>query len=222
MKKVIDPKKYRLAAIIILGLMAIATVILVSLVLIAEEAMKNQMPDLLRIRFAGCLLPVSIGLLAFVGLNYLGSRNPFIEGMFDFPYFRSEKRKVIDAYLVLSLLVTFLLVILGIMFMVNAFPDPDGTISWALFFASWAFPHTYTVVLTIADAILAKDKKRLIQQSILIGVFGIAAPLVGIIGFLGYSTPIYQIAFAFVPLYYLLSLSLATGKEGDISLDSED
>lgn len=222
MKKTIDPRKYRFAAIIISGLMAVATVVLVSLVLIAEEAMKDKMPELLRMRFAGCLLPVSVGLLAFVGLNYLGSRNPFIEGVYDFPYFRTAKRKVIDAYLVLTLLVTFLLVILGAMFLLNAFPDPNGNISWALFFASWAFPHIYTITLSIVDAVLAKDTKRLLQQSILAGVFGFAAPLVGIIGFLGYSMPIFQIAFAFVPLYYLLTLSLATGKEGDIPLDSKD
>ena len=144
MKKQISPNTFRVATIIVAGLTSIACVILTSIIMIAETAMADKMPWLVPIRFAGCMLPIAIFMIAFVTMNYFGSKNPNIEGMYDFPHFRNGGKKVIDIYLIASVIVTFLLFIVGIMCLAGAFSDITGLLGWAIFFAaSSSLPITY-------------------------------------------------------------------------------
>ena len=222
MKKQISPNTFRVATIIVAGLTSIACVILTSIIMIAETAMADEMPWLVPIRFAGCMLPIAIFMIAFVTMNYFGSKNPNIEGMYDFPHFRNGGKKVIDVYLIAPVIVTFLLFIVGILCLAGAFSDSTGLLGWAIFFAASILPHIFTCALRIVDAALAKDKPRLIRDSILIGIFGFAFPIAALIGFLGFDQTMFLALFASIPVYYLIELSRATGKEGDMPLDSEE
>ncbi|MCR5491772.1 MAG: hypothetical protein K6F32_06565 [Bacilli bacterium] len=218
----IKPNSYRTAMIIVAGLMAVANVILAAIVMITAKVVETNAKELLPIRYTIVCLPVAITLLVFSALNYFSARKPENEAMFDLPYFRSKKSKIIDTYLVLSIIASCLCFGLAVLFMAGAFGSGGEDIAFWLFIMSWFLPHLANMSMRITDMSLGGRTKSLVLESILAVVLGIAFPITGFALHLGFGYPIALMALAAVPVYYLVILSNDTGKEGDIPLESDD